>query len=96
MRTVETAQRAFAAWSEETRGFVSAYVEGQQRAACTRTAPELAALRDRAPGTWEPWTPLAVFLAQHLLFANIAGQLWQRAAPTCSATTWRCPLAPGP
>ncbi|WP_322938089.1 penicillin acylase family protein [Nocardioides bizhenqiangii] len=82
MRTVETAQRAFAACTEETQRFVSAYVDGVNEALAELdpgTVPELSRLRI-APGEWEPWMPLATFLAQHLLFANIGGLLWKRLA----------------
>ncbi len=82
MRTVETAQRAFAACTEETQRFVTSYVDGVNEALATldpATVPELAAVGIE-PGEWEPWMPLATFLAQHLLFANIGGLLWKRLA----------------
>ena len=82
MRTVETAQRALAACAEETQRFVSSYVDGVNEALAELdpdTVPELRGL-GIGPGEWEPWTPLATFLAQHLLFANIGGQLWKRLA----------------
>ncbi|WP_028656037.1 penicillin acylase family protein [Nocardioides sp. J54] len=80
MRVEETARRALAACSAETQAFVGAYVEGVN-AELSRTdpgsVPELAHL-GHAPGEWEPWTPLATFLAQHLLFGAIGSQLWDR------------------
>lgn len=82
MRTVETAQRAFAACSEETQRFASSYVDGLNEALAEldpRIVPELREL-SISPGKWEPWMPLATFLAQHLLFANIGGLLWKRMA----------------
>jgi penicillin amidase len=82
MRTVDTAQRAFAACGEETQEFVTAYVGGVNEALADldpATVPELTAAGVE-PGEWEPWTPLATFLAQHLLFANIGGLLWKRMA----------------
>nr|WP_149547821.1 penicillin acylase family protein [Streptomyces marokkonensis] len=30
-----------------------------------------------APGRWEPWTPLAVWLATHILFAGFPAKLWR-------------------
>ena len=42
-------------------------------------APELEAL-DLEPAPWEEWTPLAVFHAQHLLFASLPGKLWSARA----------------
>lgn len=82
MRTVETAQRAYDACTPETQGFVTAYVEGVNAglsAVDTASVPELVHA-GVAPGAWEPWTPLATFLAQHLLFANLGGILWKRLA----------------
>ena len=32
------------------------------------------------PAPWEPWTPLAVFHAQHLLFASVPAKLWHHRA----------------
>ena len=42
-------------------------------------APELEALGIE-PAQWEEWTPLAVFHAQHLLFASLPGKLWSARA----------------
>ncbi|GAB2830578.1 hypothetical protein GCM10027073_68590 [Streptomyces chlorus] len=30
-----------------------------------------------APGRWEPWTPLAVWLSTHILFAGFPAKLWR-------------------
>jgi penicillin amidase len=82
MRTVETAQRAFAACTDETQRFVTSYVDGVNEALAEldpESVPELRELGIGA-GEWEPWMPLATFLAQHLLFANIGGLLWKRLA----------------
>lgn len=82
MRTVETAQRAYAACTEETQRFVSSYVDGVNEALGELDPGSVPELREVgiAPGEWEPWMPLATFLAQHLLFANIGGLLWKRLA----------------
>ncbi|OPG05238.1 penicillin acylase family protein [Microbispora sp. GKU 823] len=32
-----------------------------------------------APGRWEPWTPLAIWLSHHILFAHFPGKLWREA-----------------
>jgi penicillin amidase len=77
-RLADTAGRCFARLDERTRRWLEAYVagvngrleEGAQR------APEFAAIGIR-PGQWAPWAPIAVFLAQHLLFANFPDKLWQ-------------------
>jgi penicillin amidase len=42
-------------------------------------APELERLGIE-PAPWEPWTPLAVFLVQHLLFGALPGKLWTHRA----------------
>jgi penicillin amidase len=59
----DLARRAYAALSAQSRAFVDAYVEGVN------------AVLDRP---WQPWTPLAVFAAQHLLFSGFPSQLWRR------------------
>ncbi|WP_193608320.1 penicillin acylase family protein [Nocardioides lijunqiniae] len=69
-----TARRAHAALGEETRDFVAAYVAGVN-AGLRADVHELEVLGVE-PQPWEEWTPLAVFLAQHLLFANLGGKLW--------------------
>ncbi|MCW2850597.1 MAG: acyII [Nocardioides sp.] len=69
-----TARRAHAALGDETRAFVAAYVAGVN-AGLRADVHELEALGVE-PQPWEEWTPLAVFLAQHLLFANLGGKLW--------------------
>ena len=82
MRVVDTAQRAFEACGDETRAFVTSYVEGVNAALARidhAAIPELAHLGHVA-GEWEPWTPLANFLAQHVLFGTIGTQLWERTA----------------
>ena len=76
----ETAQRAFDNLGAEAQGFVAAYVEGVN-AGLHADAPELTEL-GIAPAPWEPWTPLAVFHAQHLLFAALPDKLWQHRART--------------
>jgi penicillin amidase len=70
-----TARRGFAALPAESQEFVAAYVDGVRAGfAAGATSPELA---DRAaPGSWQPWTPLAVFLVQHVLFAGFPTKLW--------------------
>lgn len=77
-RLADTAQRAYAALSAETQAFVSAYVDGVNAAIdAGATAVELDELR-ATPGRWEPWTPLGVFLVQHILFGSIASKLWRQ------------------
>lgn len=77
-RVADTAQRAFAALGEETQAFVAAYAEGVT-AGLHADAAELRHLGTR-PGAWPAWMPLAVFHAQHILFAGLGGLLWHRRA----------------
>ncbi|WP_109505417.1 penicillin acylase family protein [Nocardioides speluncae] len=77
-RLAETAQRAYDALSAEAQAFVSAYVDGVNAAVDGGlTAVELDEL-DATPGQWQPWTPLGVFLVQHILFGSIASKLWRQ------------------
>lgn len=73
---------AYDALGAESAAFVSAYVEGVNEGleACRaegRTAPELAET-GHAPEPWHPWTPLAVFVAHHVLFATLPAKLFRR------------------
>jgi penicillin amidase len=62
------ARSAFAALDPATAEWVSAYVDGLNAAlpAAAAAAPEF----DTEPGRWEPWMPLAVWHAEHLLFGS--------------------------
>lgn len=73
---VDTARRAYDGLSVESRDFVSAFATGVNLG-LRHDAPELGALGE-GPQPWEPWMPLAVFHAQHLLFAGLGGELWRR------------------
>lgn len=77
-RIVDTARRACAALSSESRSFVAAYVDGVN-AGLHAEAPEFERVGIGAD-PWEEWTPLAVFLTQHLLFASLPGKLWSHRA----------------
>jgi penicillin amidase len=76
----DTAQRAHDSLAPDTRAFVAAYVDGVN-AGLHDDSAELRTLAI-APEPWQPWTPLAVFLAQHLLFASLPGKLWSTRART--------------
>ncbi|WP_210649560.1 GNAT family N-acetyltransferase [Nocardioides sp. SYSU D00065] len=72
-----TARRGFDALPGESQEFVAAYVHGVRAGfAEGASAPELVG-RPR-PGSWQVWTPLAVFLVQHVLFAGFPTRLWAR------------------
>jgi penicillin amidase len=77
-RLADTARRCLDRLDERTSRWLAAYTEGvnDRSAAGARRAPEFGALGHR-PGHWEPWTPIAVFLAEHILFANFPDKLFQ-------------------
>ncbi|MFC8918889.1 penicillin acylase family protein [Streptomyces sp. NPDC047821] len=77
-RLADTARRCFDALDEPTRTWVCAYVDGVNAGlpAGARRSPEFAATA-LAPGRWEPWTPLAVWLSTHILFAGFPTKLWR-------------------
>lgn len=71
-----TAETLFDALDPDTAAWVRAYVAGVNAA-----LPEAAAAAPEcttAPEPWEPWTPLAVWCAEHLLFgAGFPAKLWR-------------------
>lgn len=83
-RLEDTARRCFARLERtdpETADWVRAYVEGVNDGLAEggRRAPEF----ERAglvPGRWEPWHPLGVWLATHILFAGFPAKLWREEA----------------
>ncbi|MFD5079788.1 penicillin acylase family protein [Streptomyces sp. NPDC058371] len=80
-RLDDTSRRCFAALEErdpETADWLRAYVDGVNAglAEGARRAPEFAAAR-LAPGRWEPWTPLGVWLSAHILFVGFPAKLWR-------------------
>ena len=72
-RIVDTAQRALDAPRRGVAGLRHGVRRGRQRRAA-RGRPRAPARSTSTPARWEPWTPLAVFHAQHLLFASAARQ----------------------
>ncbi|WP_217546068.1 penicillin acylase family protein [Streptomyces sp. GbtcB6] len=83
-RLADTARRCFEALERrdpETAEWVRAYVAGVNEglpAGAART-PEFART-GLTPGTWEPWHPLAIWLATHILFAGFPAKLWREEA----------------
>lgn len=77
-RITDTARRAFTNLDDESQAFLTAYADGvgEGLAAGAARAPELAHL-DLAPQAWQPWTPVAVWLGIHLLFAGFPTKLWR-------------------
>ncbi|WFE99686.1 penicillin acylase family protein [Micromonospora sp. WMMD964] len=78
VRLDDTARRCHAVLDPATAEWVGAYVAGVNDglAAGAARAPEFAATGLR-PGRWEPWTPLAVWLGHHILFAGFPSKLWR-------------------
>jgi penicillin amidase len=56
---------------------VGAYVQGVRAALPTAPCAELDLLGP-TPGAWQPWTPMAIFLVQHVLFGSIGHDMWRR------------------
>ncbi|MFH8464940.1 penicillin acylase family protein [Streptomyces sp. NPDC017991] len=77
----DTARRCYTALERrdpETAAWVRAYVDGvnQGLPEGARRTPEFGAV-GLVPGRWEPWTPLGVWLATHILFAGFPAKLWR-------------------
>ncbi|MDA1362831.1 GNAT family N-acetyltransferase [Glycomyces luteolus] len=73
---VDAARAAFEQLDAATAEWVGAYVAGVNAALPTAaaSAPEF----HGPPGLWEPWTPLAVWHAEHLLFGSgFPAKLWR-------------------
>ncbi|MFF7447740.1 MULTISPECIES: penicillin acylase family protein [unclassified Streptomyces] len=76
-RLDDTARRCFATLSgqdPETAAWVRAYVDGVNEQLAEESLPL------GTPGRWEPWTPLGVWLATHVLFAGFPAKLWREQA----------------
>ncbi|MEU5594024.1 GNAT family N-acetyltransferase [Streptomyces sp. NPDC020298] len=81
-RLDDTARRCFAALGKddpETADWLRAYVDGVNEGLAGADAPEFART-GLAPGRWEPWTPLGVWLSTHILFAGFPAKLWREQA----------------
>ncbi|MET9769161.1 GNAT family N-acetyltransferase [Streptomyces sp. NPDC006415] len=77
-RIADTARRCFDRLAPETAAWVTAYVDGVNDGLGEGAAhaTEFAAV-GLAPGRWEPWTPLGVWLSTHILFAGFPTKLWR-------------------
>jgi penicillin amidase len=77
-RLADTAQRCFKALDDETREWITAYVEGVNHAlpSGSARAPEFAETGLKLQ-EWEPWAPLGIWLAVHILFAGFPSKLWR-------------------
>nr|WP_152893642.1 penicillin acylase family protein [Streptomyces adustus] len=82
VRLEDTAQRCYARLEDtdpETAEWIRAYADGVTEGLTAADAPEFARV-DLVPGRWEPWTPLAVWLSTHILFAGFPAKLWREEA----------------
>ncbi|MFJ9375271.1 GNAT family N-acetyltransferase [Streptomyces sp. NPDC101455] len=83
VRLDDTARRCFEALERrdpETARWVRAYVEGVNEGLVEgASAPEFAN-SGLTHGHWDPWTPLGIWLATHILFAGFPAKLWREEA----------------
>ncbi|MET9346541.1 penicillin acylase family protein [Streptomyces termitum] len=91
-RLADTARRCMARLTETdpaTADWVRAYADGVNDGLPegARRAPEFAAT-GLAPGRWEAWTPLAVWLSTHILFAGFPTKLWRERVATGLGEEW--------
>ncbi|WP_431947373.1 penicillin acylase family protein [Micromonospora marina] len=77
VRLDDTARRCYERLDPDTRRWVEAYVDGVNSglAEGAAGAPEFAAT-GAGPEPWQPWSPLGVFLVQHVLFSTFPNKLW--------------------
>ncbi|WP_405719199.1 penicillin acylase family protein [Streptomyces sp. NBC_01537] len=77
-RLDDTARRCFRRLDGRTRAWITSYVDGVSAGLTEGAAhaPQFAAT-GLAPGRWEPWTPLGVWLSTHILFAGFPAKLWR-------------------
>ncbi|WP_406860176.1 penicillin acylase family protein [Streptomyces sp. HUAS MG47] len=92
VRLADTARRCFDRLDErdpETADWLRAYADGVGAglAEGAARAPEFAAT-GLVPGRWEPWTPLAVWLSTHILFAGFPTKLWREEVATRLGAEW--------
>ncbi|WP_435866556.1 penicillin acylase family protein [Streptomyces yangpuensis] len=80
-RLADTARLCFAAMETDdpaTAAWVRAYVDGvNEGLAAGAGRDERFARTGLAPSPWEPWVPLAIWIATHILFAGFPTKLWR-------------------
>ncbi|MER7456844.1 penicillin acylase family protein [Micromonospora sp. NPDC126480] len=77
-RLDDTARRCHARLDGATAAWVARYVDGVNAdLAAGVTRDRRFAAAGLAPGRWEPWTPLAIWLTHHVLFAGFPSKLWR-------------------
>ncbi|MDH6128498.1 penicillin acylase family protein [Kitasatospora sp. GP82] len=77
-RLEDTARRCFDRLDADTAAWVRSYVAGVNAGLGeqARQEPEFVTT-GLVPGTWQPWTPLAIWLSHHILFAGFPAKLWR-------------------
>lgn len=77
-RLADTARRCHESLDPDTAAWVRAYVDGVNDGLAAGSArDERFARTGHTPVPWEPWVPLAVWTATHVLFAGFATKLWR-------------------
>ncbi|MEU2394794.1 penicillin acylase family protein [Streptomyces sp. NPDC007369] len=77
-RLDDTARRCHEALDPETAAWVGAYVDGVNDGLAAGAArDERFARTGHTPAPWEPWVPLGIWIATHILFAGFATKLWR-------------------
>lgn len=77
-RLDDTARRCFEGLDADTRRWCARYVAGINQALADglRGGPEFEE-SGTSPAPWNPWTPLGVFLVQHILFSTFPNKLFR-------------------
>ncbi|MFD7030677.1 penicillin acylase family protein [Streptomyces sp. NPDC059917] len=77
-RLDDTARRCFEALDADTAAWVRAYVDGVNDGMAAGAARDERFARTGLLHTpWEPWVPLGIWLATHVLFAGFPTKLWR-------------------
>lgn len=76
VRLDDTARRSFAKLDDTTKRWLQSYVDGVNSELPVAEAPEFVAHGVR-PSPWRPWTPLGIFLVQHILFGTFPSKMWR-------------------
>ncbi|MFJ4778406.1 penicillin acylase family protein [Streptomyces sp. NPDC088762] len=77
-RLDDTGRRCHEALDARTAAWVGAYVDGVNDGLAAGAArDERFARTGLVPAPWEPWVPLSVWIATHILFAGFATKLWR-------------------
>ncbi|MGW6823126.1 penicillin acylase family protein [Streptomyces sp. NPDC055005] len=77
-RLDDTARRCHEALDPRTAAWVRTYVDGvNEGLAEGALRDERFARTGHVPTPWEPWVPLSIWIATHILFAGFATKLWR-------------------